>query len=538
MKKRILLILPTVLVLSACSMGAPNDVTLTTTPGVCVNSVVPKYEVNASVYYPYNSYPMNSYMPANSPYCMAVTITNNNSGKNSNNIQVYQQGLMLSYTVESTIYSASMVDFNAAGLSKQSFGYYVYQQLGNIALFDPNNCVTTFGAKVNTLNKNGGACTFYLQSVSESMPVGRYPLSVSVNYTNGNDNYTVESNIYNNITLYAGGEFSQPSQSIAKYTAGQSDTAESLGVADIFNKPIQLLARDGVGNIYGYDGTTVYMYNGLAITATNGTQPVGITSLNADSFGNLFAATNNGLQVYSAYQGSSAAWSQVSGTSGLNVAAVQSESAMGNNVLYLTVNNVGVESCIYANNSCSPTVSFAANEIFNNNALILNPLESQVVWATNAGIYMNSLTPLAVENNYVLNESGMLGIDPLGFIYVANHVGIESAIYANIGNATTLAPLQDSVGNSLHGNANGVRLRSYTLNNAAGTASVSSMTLYSYGSELSALTPFVEQYLVYLDMAVGTSLGNNYYATGTWTPIGGFNGKVNATVIASSLTNN
>jgi hypothetical protein len=76
------------------------------------------------------------------------------------------------------------------------------------------------------------------------------------------------------------------------------------------------------------------------------------------------------------------------------------------------------------------------------------------------------------------------------------------------------------------------------LNNAAGTASVSSMTLYSYGSELSALTPFVEQYLVYLNMAVGTSLGNNYYATGTWTPIGGFNGKVNATVIGSSLTNN
>ena len=77
-------------VLGACS-PTPNNVTLTLTPSSCVTGAYPGYEAAATSYS--NAFPLNATMPANAPYCMAVTLTNNNTGTNANNVQVFQGGL-------------------------------------------------------------------------------------------------------------------------------------------------------------------------------------------------------------------------------------------------------------------------------------------------------------------------------------------------------------------------------------------------------------------------------------------------------------
>lgn len=523
-KKVLFLCLPIAVYLSACGIGnAPNDVTLTTTPGICVSSVYPSYEVNPSIYYPYNSYPMNSYMPANSPYCTAVTITNNNAGQNSNNIQVYQNGLILSYSVESNSYSSNMIDYNASGLAQNNYSYNTVQQLGNIALFDPSNCVTTIGSKVNTISKGGGQCTFYLQIVNESMPVGNYPISVSVNYTNGNSNYFVSANIYQHVTLFAGGDFTEPSPYIATYQ-GTQNQAESVGYQLPISSPVRLLARDVAGNDYAYDGNNIFIFNGESVLQMQST-PLNILSLSADSVGNIFATTSNGLFVYNPLVSTNYQWSSVSGISG-SVFAVQSFESANINTLYYTGLN-SVESCVYANNSCSTPNQVFGGIGFNAGALTLNPYANQLVWGASGGVYDMSTTPLTISSGSFI-ESGIIGVDPLGYIYAANaHDALSAAVYNNNGNLSQLSPLLDSSNAQLLGVANGVHLRNYTV------PSNSAITLYVYGYDMSTAS-----YLSYLDMAVGSSLGSTYYAVGTWTGVSGFNGSINAAIVSSRFANN
>lgn len=513
-----LLALSTTLLVS-CSASTPNDVTLTTTPGVCVSSLKSNYEVSASSYYPYNAFPINAYMPASSPYCMAVTITNNNTGENANNVQVYQNGLTLAYTIESTTYTSSMVDYNAAGLSSGNFYNTTTQQLANIALFDPNNCVTTIGANVNTISKNGEQCTFFLQLVSESMPVGDLSLTLNVNYTNGNDNYNVSTNIYEHTVLYAGGTFTEPANYLALYHSGSS--AESLGYSLPQNmNAIKLLAKDILGNDYAYDGTNVFQFNGESIILTNGS-PANINSFSWDGQGHVFAATTNGLYVYNAASGNSAMWSIVNGESSGYISSVQAFESAPNNVLYIANSN-GIESCAFANNTCLPNLVYSASGTVNNGALQANIQESQIAWASGSNVYRNSNLLSLASGSFL--ESGTIGLDMLNGLYFANAAGtFESAVYYNVFGQSQIQPLLDANNNSLYGRSNGVLLRSYSI------ASNSLMTLYTYGSIFSN-----GAYLAYLPLLAG----NSYTASGTWTGIAGFNQTVNSTVITSRLANN
>lgn len=289
---------------SAILMGCaqtPNNVTLTVNQGQCVTSAYPGYESQATLYSA--AFPMNGTLPGTSPYCAAVTITNNNSGQNANNIQVYQSGLYVSFPSLANgagITSAtSMVDFNAAGIPQSSFAN-TQQQLFNLNLFDPKNCVTTQGANVQTLNANGGSCTFYLQLSGESMPIGVYPISVVLNYTNGNTNYSVATNVNQRANLYLGGTFSS---NIAITNAGTtSPTANSIISA---NSPEQYavtaLTRDPYGMVYSGDILgNVYKYNGStgsSWTAISGLPSVGqspVAALTTDNSANLYVVNNAG----------------------------------------------------------------------------------------------------------------------------------------------------------------------------------------------------------------------------------------------------
>ena len=289
---------------SAILMGCaqtPNNVTLTVNQGQCVTSAYPGYESQATLYSA--AFPMNGTLPGTSPYCAAVTITNNNSGQNANNIQVYQSGLYVSFPSLANgagITSAtSMVDFNAAGIPQSSFAN-TQQQLFNLNLFDPKNCVTTQGANVQTLNANGGSCTFYLQLSGESMPIGVYPISLVLNYTNGNTNYSVATNINQRANLYLGGIFSS---NIAITNAGTtSPTANSIisanspeqyGVTSLARDPYGMVySGDILGNVYKYNGST-----GSSWTAISGLPSVGqspVAALTTDNSANLYVVNNAG----------------------------------------------------------------------------------------------------------------------------------------------------------------------------------------------------------------------------------------------------
>jgi hypothetical protein len=279
----------------------PNNVTLTVTQGQCVTSAYPGYESQAT---PYSAaFPMNGTLPGTSPYCAAVTITNNNSGQNANNIQIYQSGLYVSFpslaNSAGVTSAASMVDFNAAGIPQSSFAN-TQQQLFNLNLFDPRNCVTTQGANVQTLNANGGACTFYVQLSGEAMPIGVYPISLTLNYTNGNTNYSTTTNINQRANLYLGGIFSS---NIAITNAGStSPTANSIisanspeqyGVTALTRDPYGMVySGDILGNVYKYNGTSRSSWTPISGLPSVGQSPV--AALVTDSSANLYVVNNAG----------------------------------------------------------------------------------------------------------------------------------------------------------------------------------------------------------------------------------------------------
>lgn len=504
--KKLLLSLVTV-VLVSCSASAPNNVTLTFTPSQCVTGSYPGYESS--------SFPSNSNLPESSPLCIAATMTNNNSGENSNNVQVYQQGLQLTYTYNGTQVSSTIMDYNASGGVQPS----IPQQFGNIAVFDPNNCVTMYGRYVKTLMKGGGTCTFYLQSVGDTAPIGKYPVNVSVNYTNGNSNYIVESTIYNNVNMYIGGNFTSPSQYIAKYESGTN--AESIAGLNYAGESVQLVAKDVIGNVYFYDGTSVYLYNGTTLNNITGSL-TGVNSLRGDLFGNMIAATNGGLYVYSAYT-NTPSWTPLTNTL---ANAVSSINQSGSNLLVFTGES-GVESCILANNACTPAVLFSGSG-YNNSALAATSI-NQIVWGSGNNLFNESATPLSVLIGATFAQNGTIGLDGYNYIYSASNAGsLSPAVFSNIANSTTLAPLQDSSNNPLIGNANGVLLRAFNFNSIG-----SFMNVFVYGGNFD----LVGSPLVYLPMIAS---GNNYIANNTWSAIGGFDlgKKVNSVAVSSYLTLN
>lgn len=283
--------------LASCAQ-TPNDVSLTVTQGQCVTAVYPGYESQATTYS--QAFPSNGSLPPTSPYCVAVTLVNNNSGQYANNVQVYQSGLVVSYPVfGSTTYAASMVDFNAAGIPSSSFA--AQQQLVDLNLFDPNNCVTTQGSKVTTLASNGGVCTFYLQLNGESLPVGVYPLTVSVNYTNGNAQYTTSTIINQRVNLYLGGNFTSNvaiSNGASTVPIANSiisaNSPESFGVTAMARDPFGVVyTGDIIGKVYKYTGTSINSWTEISGLPTGSP----IAAMTTDSAANLYVVDNNG-QVY------------------------------------------------------------------------------------------------------------------------------------------------------------------------------------------------------------------------------------------------
>ena len=533
-------------VLGACS-PTPNNVTLTLTPSSCVTGAYPGYEAVATSYS--NAFPLNATMPANAPYCMAVTLTNNNTGTNANNVQVFQGGLQLTYNVAGTAYSGYMIDFNASGIPQSTYSYTPYQQLGNIALFDPSNCVTTIGSHVNTLSQGGGQCTFYLGMVGESLPVGTYPLQLQVNYTNGNDSYFVNAAFNQRVNLYAGGDFTAPSSVgnyLALYNGESANIAESTPVA-FPGQAIKLLTRDAYGDIFAYDGVSVYVFNGGSSWASIGLpggSGVQINALSSDNLGNVFAATTAGVWTYS-LSSSTPAWSNVAGAAGSgSFAAVQSTPVSGSssNTLFATDNSYSSSPaallfCSWATGAtCAWSSIFeSANTFFNSQALAVESATLQY-WASESSVWQNNngTSSVMLNESTVDNQAGPIGIDPIGLMYVSfnnsiNHLLTPSVFSNSIAAGGTLTPLTSSSGQALLGAANGVAVQSISYNGS------SLASVVAYGNNLFTSADFSgasSLAYVLLGYSAATPVASTY-----WTPITGISGgAVNSVAFGSVLT--
>lgn len=282
-------------IITGCA-DTPNNVNLTVQQGQCVTGSFSGYEATPSLS---PAFPMNINMPAQSPYCAAITLTNNNNGKNANNIQVSGSGLQVSYTlpaVKPSQTTVNLIDFNASGIESTNFGNppTTFQKAYNLALFDPNNCVTTLGPKVKTYGTGGQSCTFYMQLLSESLPVGVYPFTLSVSYTNGNSFYTIKTTLKQRVNLYLGGNMNPAVQ----LTNAQGSTNAASTANSPESNQILSLTRDIFGNVYSGDNIgVIYKYTGTSksswlplLTGVNSQ----IVALTSDTSGNVYAALYSG----------------------------------------------------------------------------------------------------------------------------------------------------------------------------------------------------------------------------------------------------
>ncbi len=424
----------------------PNNVSLTVAQGQCVTGAYPGYESQATLYSA--AFPMNGSLPGTSPYCAAVTITNNNSGQNANNIQIYQSGLYVSFPSlangAGVTSATSMVDFNAAGIPQSSFAY-TQQQLFNLSLFDPKNCVTTQGANVQTLNANGGSCTFYLQLSGESMPIGVYPISLTLNYTNGNTNYSVATNINQRANLYLGGIFSS---NIAITNAGTtSPTANSIisasspeqyGVTSLTRDPYGMVySGDILGNVYKYNGATASSWTAISGLPSVGQSPV--AALATDSSANLYVVNNAG-QV-----------SQVTPSLVVN--------SMGS--IPITVDHPPTSMQVFSGSSL---LISAGNDIYACNlaSISANSCNStpyaQAPESINQMIATNTLTIATVRNVYQYTGAGTLPWTPISSGLAGNDIqSIAQFVNGSTGITTWYAGITqiESVNSSIYSESNG-----------------------------------------------------------------------------------
>ncbi|MFN8770715.1 MAG: hypothetical protein ACK5Z5_00695 [Neisseriaceae bacterium] len=422
----------------------PNEIVMSVNQGQCLTGGI-------------DGAPMNN--PRVAPYCMSVTLQNNNSGENANNVQVTTNGITLGYfaianngTVQS--YSSPICDNNASGgVCPSGTGV---SQIGNITIYDPNNCATQQGSKVNTLMAGGGTCTFYLQISAESFAAGSYPINITYNYTNSNQNYNISTTIFQNVRLYAGGLFST-------YTMNKGTWESALNTAN----NVSTMIHDNYGNVYFNSGESVFQYNGLSTTQLGSNLSGKVNSLTLDSNNNLLAATQSGLYYYNI--SNSIAWSSLIDTKGvisnntptIGIATTESSNT---NLIYVIESNI-VFSCVESG-AISPTLActtITPSGTFNYYSNSIDAFNGSLYVGANSGFesYTNSwesftINPALTGSSYV--SSVFVNNNGAYFGISADALVSESSIYyCSAGGKSCVAESSNS-GNYVVGNINALVL--------------------------------------------------------------------------------
>ncbi len=349
--------------LIGCS-NTPNNINMTVTDGVCVQPS--QYATTALAAKAIAAYPQIQSNPTTAaPYCASITLSNTNSGYNANTVQINSGGFTISYNVGNQSFNATLYDPVAAGLN---IGGQT-QQIGNIVIFDPKNCVTTQGINVQYLNTNGGKCTFYLQLMNEALPVGVYQTTMTYNYTNGNLNYSITNNINQRTYLYAGASNGIYFLANNIINASQNTANQASWSTGLPGTPLTSVSFITQSPLYGYiyftTGNSVYLFNGISAVQIGQNLPAPAISIAFDNQLNPYVATTNGIYVYQESNG----WIQMVDTfnnANSNLIGLNGIESIGNpNVLYAynesqmyTCNNINLTTHTM---NCSQQLSQTAN---------------------------------------------------------------------------------------------------------------------------------------------------------------------------------
>ncbi len=425
------------LFLFACS-GTPNNVTMSVNQGQCLTGGGDNAPITN---------------PTTAPYCMSVTLQNNNSGMNANNVQVTSVGLTLSYTATATngaqqSFSNNICDVQASGNVCPS-GSTIF---GNITVYDPNNCATQQGSKVTTLMAGGGACTFYLQVTAESYAVGQYPIGLTYNYTNANQNYSISQTIYQDVNLYAGGE-----SGVFTYNGESWD----VGIANITGNNVTAMINDMYGNLYFSSGTSIYMYNGNATSILGAALPQAVNTINSlaiDTSSNLLVATNNGLYYTNVYSPQS--WIQPAGTNVPTNATVLGV-AYQSGIVYATESTTVfscAESTVLGVSLTCTNITNGGPTQFYANSILAESGQLFTGTTTSASTYANSTWSSPYVFTPVLTSGYVSGLELYNSVlYLGVSASIpttESTLYSCIGVAC--GPFVSTSGKTVYGNINGI----------------------------------------------------------------------------------
>lgn len=546
------------ILLLACS-GTPNNVTMTPNQGTCVQLNQYASNVQASVAAAFPFLESNPTIPT--PYCMAVTIQNNNTGNNANNIQITNNGVQVTTTIpgSASATTVTLYDYyasNVGGITGES------QILNNVAMFDPNNCATTSGANVKTISTGGGLCTFYLEILNESSTVGVYPYSITYNYTNGNQNYSTNSSINQRVYLYGGDNFSPGlyymSTNVLSASASPTTTTPvwQTGIPNATTTtPVQYVMEGQFGFVDFAAGSSVYYFNGITTTQIGTTLPISpnvVTSLAYDASGNLYAATNgSGIWVYN-ISATNPNWVQMTANSGItatsNIIAMKGyEFSTSPNVLY-EITDLEVYACTpnatNATESCTVSISSGKPSRFFSNSADVDTTGNLYTGGVTSGL----LSVSALSSNllswiqYVMSPSypyssdvtkvggvrwtNLNGTTNLYFGLV-NESSSESTVYSCIG--TSCTPLLSTSSNPISGNANTITT------DGVGSLYVAGSNLFSSDYQGSGVTSATGAFLLF---GIYTVSG---IGSGTWTPILPIESlsvpiQINTTAVASMLT--
>lgn len=510
-----------VLAISGCSSGT-NSVGLTPTQGQCVQASM--YSVTPPAILESN--------PIAAPYCMAVTIQNNNSGKDANNIQITSSsqtngtGLVMSYTVGTTSYSAQMGDSVAAQLSIGT------QTLGNVSVYDPYNCLTTQGANVITLNSGGGNCTFYLQLTGEANPVGVYGINLNYNYTNGNSNYNATANVNQRVNLYAGS--STGNLYVDNNGSWTNGNQLPVPIATTDNAAITGLASDAFGNVYIATLQDVYVFNGITVTQLNLLPSVTrINGITTDVNGFLYAATNNGVYKYNTTE-SIPSWGsffdifESSITINTQVTAIKSyPHSGGTDIIYATTESAayscntptglfgGCAWALVSSGSTTPNTFTGTNGI---SVDISGNLYAANGTSVNSYITPPGWQPFAYFNESSANLTGVIDAiywsisSNIQYLYVGEfsaESATESSIYVctpvTPGSSSNCTTLLGNSGNSLTGNIYGI-------------ITDGSNNVYAVGNTLNS-TDFSATYPNQYGASLVAPISESGTGSSAWTPI-------------------
>lgn len=398
MANRLLGLFALVVLLISC--GVNNNLTVVTTNGACPSSLE-----SGSVS-----------LGNAAPYCMSVTVQNNNGGQN---------------WINSSNYPISSLAIAVSGATN-------IQSPATTSTMDPNNCT---GSTINL----GNSCTFYLKLSGEAYPVtSTETATVTLTYNVNNQlfgsgtSYSTQFNVYEQTNIYAF-ESSSTSNGSAYLWQYNSGGLSNIGLIESGDQPMtSAIDNNNLGLAYLGGTLGIYAYGNS--TTSSSISKGGITSGASNLIANassLFASgvgTNTGVWEYSlnsnTWAGTSPAF-----TSGITFAS-NINAISGSTVLYFA-NGSAVYACNIPNvTTCQLEASGGglAGNLAALDFLTLNSTNYTGLFAgTASGIFAesgissspsNSWTPVTTTGSgTVPNITAMAGSSTINQLYIGDSSG-------------------------------------------------------------------------------------------------------------------